>query len=793
MNIILHLCNEHGKSTGIFRYKNQSAIETDPVTFNGEVIGWQAKFYDTALSAHKTDLLNMLEKARRDYPELNKLYFYTNKEWGQYKGKEPAGKIEIDKKAKELSVKLQWRCKSYFESPFVVDNNSRIVSHFFRESDGVYELLESLSFHTENILSNIETEIDYNDQKVVIDRSASQSEIETSTKQVVILSGDAGTGKTSLIKSLYKDKHPETAFYIHKATEFSVKKIDELLSGVLLNDFLYAHQGVSTKIAVIDSAENLLGLDIIDPFREFISALLEDGWKIWLTTRNNYLDDLRFQFLEIYKISYKSINLTSLTSDQLGDLSKKYNFQLPNDQRLRDLITVPFYLGKYLKYHHDSKSLNYAEFKNSLWSEVITKGSPRREQEFINLAVNRAYSGRFFVQVDSGTVPNQVDNSLADDGVISYESPHGYFITHDIYEEWALEKHLESKFLISENAAIFFNEINQTLPVRRAFRKWLSEKLGAEDHNIILFIQDTLNLSSGEIPKLWTDDTLISILLSDYPAFFFTSYRDNLLKDDCSLLKQICLLIRLGCKEVDSSLFETIGLIAPDILSTEYVFTKPKGNGWESLIKFIYENYSSIREENFLIMLPVIHDWNSKNRAGETTRYSSLLALKYYEWIITEIIYTRDDDFSKNLILTILYGAREISTELSQLIDQVTENKWNKHNDPYYLLSQYVLSKQECFSVANALPEKVIDLAKLFWTYEPTKNDIYYGHSSSKVEHSFGISDDFRFHYHPASAFQIPIYNLLQTNPKLALDFIIEFTNVATEKYATSSLGNLYK
>ena len=339
----LLFCNEHGRNTGIFRYKNQSAIETAPLTIDGKVIGWQAKFYGTALSAHKADMLEMLDKAKRDYPDINKIYFYTNSEWGQYKGKEPAGKIEIDKKARQLSVDIVWRCGSYFESPFVVDDNARIVSHFFRESDGIYELLESLAFHTEKILGYIETEIDFYDQKVAIDRSDTLAEIEDTTKQAVILSGDGGTGKTALIKSLYKAKHPDSVFYVHKATEFSVNKIDELLSGVSLNDFINSHQGTCTKIVVIDSAENLLSLDNIDPFREYISALLEDGWKIWLTTRNNYLDDLIFQFIEVYKIAYKSINLIRLTHNQLGDLSKKYNFQLPHDQRLRDLITVPFY------------------------------------------------------------------------------------------------------------------------------------------------------------------------------------------------------------------------------------------------------------------------------------------------------------------------------------------------------------------------------------------------------------------------------------------------------------------
>lgn len=781
----LLFCNEHGKNTGIFRYKNQSAIETNPITINGKVIGWQAKFYDTALSAHKADILEMLGKAKRDYPNINKIIFYTNSEWGQNKGKEPAGKIEIDNKAKELSIDLEWRCGSYFDSAFVVDNNKRVVSHFFRESDGVYELLESLSFHTETVLCDIESEIDFNGQKVVIDRSEILSKIEGTTKQAIILSGEGGTGKTALIKSLYKDKHPDSAFYVHKATEFSVNKVDEFLSGVSLNDFIKAHQGVCTKIVVIDSAENLLSLENNNPFREYVSALLKAGWKIWLTTRNNYLDNLTFQFIEVYKIAYQSINLSGLTPDQLGNLSKNYNFQLPQDQRLKDLITLPFYLREYLKHHQESKSLNYTEFRNSLWPRVITKGSPQRERTFIDMAITKADSGRFFVQLDSGTNNQQVENNLSDDGIISYESPHGYFITHDIYEEWALEKHLESIFLVTENASSFFTEIKQSLSIRRVFRKWFSEKLEDKDQEIIAFIQGSLN--SDEIPKLWIDEVLISILLSDYSEFFFSSYKNRLLNDDWSLLKQICLLIRLGCKEVDNTFFEKIGVFNTDFLSMKYVLTKPKGNGWRSLIKFIYENNPSFGEDKFRFILPVIHDWNNSIKTGETTRHSSLMALKYYEWTITENTYITNDDASKNLILTILYGVQEISTELSQLIDQIIENKWKKHNDPYNLLSQYILSKLECFGVANTLPGKVIGLAKLFWIYEPPKKDIYYGPPPTGVDHYFGVEHDSQ-NYYPPSAYQTPIYCLLQADLKLTLDFVIEFTNVATEKYATSSL-----
>lgn len=54
-------CLEFKKETGIFRYKNQSGIETNPNSINENVIGWQAKFYDTTLSAHKKELILKLK------------------------------------------------------------------------------------------------------------------------------------------------------------------------------------------------------------------------------------------------------------------------------------------------------------------------------------------------------------------------------------------------------------------------------------------------------------------------------------------------------------------------------------------------------------------------------------------------------------------------------------------------------------------------------------------------------------------------------------------------------------
>lgn len=88
------------------------------------------------------------------------------------------------------------------------------------------------------------------------------------------------------------------------------------------------------------------------------------------------------------------------------------------------------------------------------------KRSPQRERFFIHLAEERANSGKFFVIPDTSYSNETAEKALVSDGIISYESTRGYFITHDIYEEWALDKFVESVFLSSENAEIFLTGYN---------------------------------------------------------------------------------------------------------------------------------------------------------------------------------------------------------------------------------------------------------------------------------------------------------------------------------------------
>lgn len=781
----LLFCKQFNKPYGIFRYKNQSAVENDPITIENEIIVWQAKFYDSSLSNHKDNLITTIEKARRDYPNITKLLIYTNQEWHQYKGQKPKGLVEIEQAAKKLSISLEWRTSSYFESEFVSTENEIFAKHFFTLEKGIFTQLEDLRNHADNILGQIQTNINFNGRNLEVDRDNKLTELRVASQQIVILSGIAGVGKTVLIKKFYNELEKKIPFYIFKATEFELNNIKELSKDFDICEFIKVHEAESKKIIVIDSSEKLLDIKNLDPFKEFLSALIRGGWKVVFTTRDNYVEDLNYQFIEIYNLIPLNINISKLELKESISISDEYSFSLPQDSKLLELIRIPFYLNEYLKFYTENEELDYRIFKEKLWNKNIIKSKPSREQCFINVAYERANNGQFFVQTGCETSALE---ELVKDGILGYETA-GYFITHDIYEEWSLEKTIERGFINRNANEEFFTNIGQSLPIRRSYRKWLSEKLLLEDRDVISFIEETIE--NENIEQFWKDETLISVLLSNYSGGFFSLFEEKLLLNNNSLLKKISFLLRIACKEVDYELFKALGIKNSSAISAEEIFTKPKGQGWQEFIRFAFHNKESIGINGINYILPIISDWNNKIKKGDTTKLSSLIALYFYEMIIEQDIYYSQDNNMNRLLQTILNGSYEIMNELRQIIEQIIKQKWNNYRDPYYGLSNIILTELEGVIICNVLPESVLKLADLFWTDHEKDNQLF-DCSPLELGHHFGLKSS-NHDYYPASAYQTPVYWLLKSNPKITIDFILEITNRSIDRFVTTGIDQSIK
>ncbi len=644
-------------------------------------------------------------------------------------------------------------------------------------------LIKPLEEKTRNILFQIKMFIPFSGEKIELDRTDEIQSLKESLidKQVIILSGEGGIGKTAIIKQLFEEKHEKDVFYVIKAIEFQDKNV---LYGHNIQEFITIHENVDKKIFVVDSAEKLMDIEDTEFFKEFLSALIQNNWKVIFTTRYNYLDDLNYEFMENYQIKPYLIRIKKISIEKLEELSKKFIFNLPKDKKLKNLILNPFYLNEFLQTYNKNNEENYLSFKNKLWDKVIKKSHIDREECFLQLAYERANKGVFFIQ--SNCEKNTL-KQLSNDGIISKEVA-GYFITHDIYEEWALERIIEKTYINRENEKSFFENIGSSLSIRRSFRNWISEKLLLEDDDIKSFIENSIE--SNQIEQFWKDEILIAILLSDYSDTFFENFEKELFDDNANLLQRISFLLRIACKEVDNSVLEPYKLQVDEI-EVFSMFNKPKGSGWKSFISTIYNHKDELGFKYIEFILPVLKEWQTKNQQGETTRKAALIALYYYDLINLETYKYGFDEYIKSICDVIIAGSYEIQDELRNIFEQIIMNKWKNHGDNYYKLSETILSTEygfpKAFLILKYFPDQVLQLADLFWTYTPKEvhKGIFGGYDREDVETAFGI-EKHNLRYFPSSALQTPIYYLLKLNPIGTIDFIIDFINKGVEKYVKS-------
>ena len=395
-----------------------------------------------------------------------------------------------------------------------------------------------------------------------------------------------------------------------------------------------------------------------------------------------------------------------------------------------------------------------------------------REKCIISIAKQRCETGRFYINADN--LPQSALFQLKQDEILGYDDTHnGYFITHDIYEEWTLNKIVSRSFSNCSNTKEFFDNLGNSLPIRRAFRLWLSDHLSENSKEIENFIQGAF--TNVDVTQFWKDEILISVLLSDYSEAFFKFFEKEIIANDFKILKRILFLLRIACTDISA------------IQNIEIV--KPKGKGWEEVIALIYKHKSDFFDNNLKLVLTVLTDWCDFNKTGKTTRFAGFLALSVIQKTETEENFYMREVAEENILKVVFNSAYEIKSKLKEIFDKVVSNKWTEHRDPYEGLCSKILEKPYIATeLIKTLPLSVIQLCNLFWQKQPKKQDRF-GYDRDTMESRYGLSGKHEFNYFPSSANQTPIKWLLQIEFNKTLDFIIDFTNRAVESYSKSDYG----
>ena len=486
----LLFCAEFGNRIGLFRYKNQAGIETEPLRKDDVCYGFQAKYYTTTLSQNKDDIIDSIQKAKTKNSQLNVIYLYLNQELSEstkIDEKKPQYQIDIEQVAQRVGINVEWRVPSHFELQLSLVENKYINDIFFSLDPNGGNLIDDVYKHNENILRAIQTEILFNENRIKIDRNnIDQIKHSIENGQNIIISGEGGCGKTAIFKDFYNLNFQEIPICIYKASELNVNHINDLFRlehNFPISKFFEAYQSEPKKVFVIDSAERLAESTNSDIINNLVQALKDNGWIIIFTTRYSYLTDLSFHIRENYDLSCEIIDIPIIRDDELENISIEHNFTLPNNQKFAERIKNLFYLNEYIQYYSNiDRQGSFSNFVDLLWKKRIQNINVQkdnlhieRDKCIIHIAKERCETGLFYINAEK--LPQSALFQLKQDEILGYDETHnGYFITHDIYEEWALNKLISRNYANHSDTKQFFEKLGDSLPIRRAFRLWLSKQ-----------------------------------------------------------------------------------------------------------------------------------------------------------------------------------------------------------------------------------------------------------------------------------------------------------------------------
>lgn len=771
-------CYRYDIKFGLFQCFNHAGNETDTIEEDGQIIGFQAKYFSKHID--KDNIIQSIEAAHNRHPEQTKVIIYTNIPFGN----PPVGQSKtstqksIDDKAAKLGITTEWTTDT-----MILDQAAHvewIYDVFFGVGPNLASLVKEEIDNTESILGPISSEISYSSKTYKVDRSEIALKLHNGIgrNNHFVIHGEGGSGKSGLVKDIWKDFGNTIPVCIRKA---------EFFKGIVFSD-VFRHTNSYTaaqfasafntdkKIFVIDSAERLQEIEDDTVLRYTLDFLDKKGWSIIFTVRNAYLNELRDNLGMTYKLNCSYISIGNISTEEVVKIADSLGVELPKKESFKSRLTNLFYLDLYVNCNgQELANDSYKNFIDRVWKSKIagkvkTAGiSIKREKCFKEIVKARITSGRFYAKQDEfDAEPLQ---KLIDDEIIAI-NPKGIYITHDIYEEWGLTKVVDDVWNDSESLAVFFESLGTSYVIRRAYRLWLTDKIENSEAEVSSLIKASIQDS---IVPLWQDEIIVAILHSSYASKFLSDSEYELTQNNAALLNRVVFLLQLACKQFIE--FRTLK-------DTDYPIYAPEGAGWSAVIEFLYTHQDSGLKIKY--QTNVLYDWTIYNSEGPTTRLCGLIALKVWSQTENHDTSFLDEKFGDTLAQIICNSAFEIKRELSELINKIIDNQWFWYNKPYYNLSQYFLTRPiYSRNLIAAIPLSVIQLAEAFWTDDTDPQaDCWDRRADFNQEHRFGIRTvDFGRGYSPASSMQSPMFLLLSFKPKETLDFFINFTNKCIAHY----------
>ena len=786
-------------------FKNHAGNETDVIAYNGEIIGFQAKYFDGVISA--TQIIHSLEEAREWNAKQTKVVLYTNKEFGNpHKKKQNSdsknktiAQFNIENKAKELHLELEWMFGDNILD--AVADYELAYDLFFNPNLDLIQLDEHIKKTNELYLRNVKTQIILKDQIIKVDRNESYHQLSEwlSESKHVIVTGEGGSGKSAIVKLYYEEHRQDTPMICINAGQLNTEDINtvfHLEKSYDLGLVREIYERCPHKVLLIDSAEKLLDINNKMPLMLLVDSLQEDGWSIVFTVRTSSLAGIQDLILNFLRLDTEILPIETLNSLELDKLLSVNHLEKPSDGNLYDRIHNLFYLARFVELASGG-DLSYRQYRDQVWNQKIRGNhmytlqmQEAREQCLLEIVKRQWQTGNFYTGKEN--LDYSAASSLMQDEIIGSDNRYGYYLIHDLYTDWA------SDFIVSRmvyscrnNTKDFLSAIGSENTAINAFRRWITERLDSEDDKANPFIEAIMK---GEIEDKWMEPIISAVLRSNnYSSTFFKQYGTQLADGDFEWFNKVLHILLTSCQNIHSYI---------TYQRKQYPVMKPVGSGWDAAITYLFWHYSEYGVKNVRLVDKFLTEYaNKKDRLMDSEVQAGMMVMKP--------IHENAEDRKKGkgawlknekeiCKLACLYPT-PLSIDLKKIIPEVISNNWVHHGDPYYELMTYLVDSKDTNAIVALcylVPDEILRLLDAFWSKveENVEDDGNYRPIPryKEAEEIWGLNTHLltMHNYFPPGAHQTCLWILLRLHREKTMEFIIHFVNKAIKNYSTSEWKN---
>ena len=610
--------------------------------------------------------------------------------------------------------------------------------------------------------------------------------------QVVVISGAAGSGKSSIAKDVIGILAPDFFTFCFRAEEFASPHLDETLrnNGIPVNAIslgaILAGQG--RKALLVESVERLLERPTRDAFVDLLTLVENDkSWRLILTCRDYSTDLIHTAFLS--RVSHSIITIPPLSDHELDEVEATYPAlaQPLGDPKLREVLRTPYFLDKALQIQwSDERSLpqNECEFRNLFWRQIVGADhrvpagmSPRRQETLLKIALRRAQALRAYVPCDD-LAPEVLSNLQMDSLIVASEQGSTLLaLAHDVLEDWSILIWIGQQYLAYDSSIRRFSEALGSHPaIRRSYRKWVSELV--EQDSVAADTLFEAVIRPGDLNASFRDDTLVSLLRSDSSVEFLRRHSDQLFRNNKHLLKRIIHLLRVACVTTPTWLKKLDGTLSFDV---------PDGKAWPCVLQLINANLELFDQEDSPILVGLLEDW-AKGVSWENPYpdgAESVAAIAY--WLLSHLDeYMYSEQQTRILKIVAKIPAADNERFIAFLDGNGDYKTWVTES-----FRKLIFEGLEGNAAARDLPDVIVSGTKNHFLCSETelREELHYT-ADLDLETLFGLKHGSSFNFFPASAYHGPFLSLLRNHPRQGLNLIIDMMNTSADWYANPRVAS---